>query len=1243
MSEDTGKSPDQQSTSTSEIKVFYYIDDQDPPYLTKLNVTGLPRLKDFKNALDRNCAKYKFFFATNDPSIGKVKEEITNDEQILPFDTQDRILAYLVSIEGSTTSSGGGGGSGSKQPKLSHHQRDDTILTSTTNSSFNIQQPRLQRMSRRYASANSADYQKYFLKQRAVNDIASFPSSDLESTTFLDETEDDRYSTVTDSTTISSRYHGRNRPRRRKHRLPSGFDRASSFSSLNSESTMTLNIITVTLNLDAVNFLGISIVGQSDKTGSSDGGIYVGSIMKGGAVAQDGRIEPGDMILQVNDISFEGLSNDDAVKILRETVQKPGPIKLVVAKCWDPTPRGYFTLPRHEQARPVDPLSWLAHTQAVQNTYNNPQQQVLLHHRQSILNSTTNMSSTISSTNNTMLDNQRFGLDLNLTINSDMDTIVRAMAEPDSGLDIRDRIWLKIPIPKSFLGSDLVNWLFENVDGFVNRNDARKYASSMLKAGYIRHTVHKLTFSEQCYYVFGDIYSQGISQLTLDEEAEDYETVSDHTNTTDRRSGDSLLTTTRQNTVTTFGFVDKNNAPLQSPSQSVLTDTQHSGIAGTKSSSTSTSSSSETRQLIDVPNKLRSSKESFQRAMTNPLPREFFVDVILCYTNISQTWICDNYDTLNITKTDNLDYQIIINNQEFENFFLKNYYLSIFIIDNYPLTLHLLNASNNQFKKIIITSKNRYKSNIRQLILESNHIRQFNIDTIILPQSLEIISLANNYLEILDARIFLHLKNLIQLNLRNNQLKRILPQLLLNINIDLNNNPLNCQCTPEFYQIICEKSTNLKQSINESHNCTAPYYDPQQLDTYPASYLRLSTFTLICPINGQPPPIIIWSTPFGNLTSINSSNIDLLSFNNDKPIYITLISLAGPLTARTRHKLHAFNTNHLSITQARTSLQHHFSCSGINMLGIYTYKFNFNVNTYAKKHALWLMMFTMIFGFVMSLIGIILCIILKYTYYYSNDHIKTPPLYPTMTSNSAALTPPNFEFNQWLSLTAANITGTLEQVRDKLRSGVQQVSGTIRQAAESSAAYFQSFRETSQQRFNFIRVHTLSSLRSSGNIMRAGMNMLTVQVNSLGDYCGVTTGRLVPRNYLLEQQLHNLQNSTSSILYTYYNHMPTIIEDDESIVEPTSLINSQDYSPYTGYISSTVLKNESGIGQLDTADNSVLLALNNFNQDTIDIFDNGNFTITRHLIGGIGTFHDQSHDHNDELINESQLSINYKK
>lgn len=62
--------------------------------------------------------------------------------------------------------------------------------------------------------------------------------------------------------------------------------------------------------------------------------------MKGGAVQLDGRIEPGDMILQVNEINFENMTNDEAVKVLREVVQKPGPVKLVVAKCWDPNPKG---------------------------------------------------------------------------------------------------------------------------------------------------------------------------------------------------------------------------------------------------------------------------------------------------------------------------------------------------------------------------------------------------------------------------------------------------------------------------------------------------------------------------------------------------------------------------------------------------------------------------------------------------------------------------------------------------------------------------------------------------------------------------------------------------------------------------------------------------------------------------------------------------------------------------------------
>jgi len=43
--------------------------------------------------------------------------------------------------------------------------------------------------------------------------------------------------------------------------------------------------------------------------------------------------------------------------------------------------------------------------------------------------------------------------DLQLDVRTtDMLSIVRAMARLDSGLEIRDRMWLKIVIPNSFIG-----------------------------------------------------------------------------------------------------------------------------------------------------------------------------------------------------------------------------------------------------------------------------------------------------------------------------------------------------------------------------------------------------------------------------------------------------------------------------------------------------------------------------------------------------------------------------------------------------------------------------------------------------------------------------------------------------------------------------------------------------------------------------------------------------------------------
>lgn len=287
-------------------------------------------------------------------------------------------------------------------------------------------------------------------------------------------------------------------------------------------------------------------------------------------MALDGRIEPGDMILQVNDISFENMSNDDAVKVLRDAVMKPGPVKLVVAKCWDPNPKGYFTVSKQEPVRPIDPSTWVAHTQAHtgvgQANYMNQNaiypngglKSHRLNHSISSFGSTSSLATSIADTTLTNTfnapghyygngilatttttmnggDSTRYGGNeqLNLTTNTDMEVVVRSMAAPDSGLEIRDRNWLKITIPMAFIGSDVVDWLLYHVEGFPDRRDARKYACNLLKHGYIRHAVNKMRFSEQCYYVFGD-FSQnsqcqnGQTLFTLNEESEaDFDSVSE--------------------------------------------------------------------------------------------------------------------------------------------------------------------------------------------------------------------------------------------------------------------------------------------------------------------------------------------------------------------------------------------------------------------------------------------------------------------------------------------------------------------------------------------------------------------------------------------------------------------------------------------------------------------------------------------------------------------------------------------
>ncbi|XP_008424989.1 segment polarity protein dishevelled homolog DVL-3 [Poecilia reticulata] len=485
-----------------ETRVIYHLEDQETPYLIRIGVPAQRvTLADFKQVLNRPHAK--FFFKSVDDDFGVVKEEISDDEARLPC-VNGRVVCWVVSSDacppdfrGSDTPSVATpsslapppiertGGIGDSRPPSFHAAavcHDDLQGSEVKSPAPSSEKQRRRDGGHLNGHAHQAADQKG-AGPAGGDSSSNQQSSELETTSFCSSEEDSggRFSQSTGQSSSSPRLIRRQRRRHRKPKTPR-MEKSASFSSV-TDSTMSLNIITVTLNMERYNFLGISIVGQSNDRG--DGGIYIGSIMKGGAVAADGRIEPGDMLLQVNDINFENMSNDDAVRVLREIVHQPGSVTLTVAKCWDPNPRSCFTLPRSEPVRPIDPAAWVSHTAAMTGKLP-PHYSV---HEENHLN-----------------------------IHSDMTVVVKAMANPESGLEVRDRMWLKITIPNAFIGSDVVDWLHRNVEGFTDRREARKYAGNLLKAGFIRHTVNKVTFSEQCYYVFGDLCGDLAAMSLLDRE-----------------------------------------------------------------------------------------------------------------------------------------------------------------------------------------------------------------------------------------------------------------------------------------------------------------------------------------------------------------------------------------------------------------------------------------------------------------------------------------------------------------------------------------------------------------------------------------------------------------------------------------------------------------------------------------------------------------------------------------------------
>uniref|UniRef100_A0A3Q2DUJ3 Par-3 family cell polarity regulator n=1 Tax=Cyprinodon variegatus TaxID=28743 RepID=A0A3Q2DUJ3_CYPVA len=82
--------------------------------------------------------------------------------------------------------------------------------------------------------------------------------------------------------------------------------------------------------------LGVSVKGNRSKESQADLGIFVKSIINGGAASKDGRLLVNDQLIAVNGESLIGMTNQDAMEALRKSMSvegnKRGMIQLIVAR-----------------------------------------------------------------------------------------------------------------------------------------------------------------------------------------------------------------------------------------------------------------------------------------------------------------------------------------------------------------------------------------------------------------------------------------------------------------------------------------------------------------------------------------------------------------------------------------------------------------------------------------------------------------------------------------------------------------------------------------------------------------------------------------------------------------------------------------------------------------------------------------------------------------------------------------------
>ncbi|TKR77475.1 hypothetical protein L596_018445 [Steinernema carpocapsae] len=533
-----------------EVKVFYYLNEGDVPYVSVLNPASgaAPTLGDFKKVFNR--AGFKYYCKELDTDIGReVKVELTDDKAPLLRAGSGLIELFLVQQQQQNFNSGTLPRTGKQNHEAAagaafepggRLKKRRSLYGLSSVDGFDIGGgQRVSMVTNEQSLAESS--QGTVLSRRAGEHLADMYATNSEDPYNMEDPSASSFSAA------SSAYGGipignngrlpqnrHRKPRKERYRkayVPSTISSAAE-SSLTSQSLPRIDVIKVSMK-NAIT-LGIKVVGH-------DGGIFVSLILPDGAASQDGRLEVGDQIVQINEESFENLNDQQAVSILKKASKSKRSVTLYVSKrprAHDDGSSDVLTGMTANETMPLNISSWVKSTMHRKVEKHVPFQSV-------VGESTLDPSESMTIADETSDEEQAAYLDRRggvgprfvpalgmrnqiaedvfmrqkendendvmidtLSVNMDPRIILKVMAKPDSGLQIKNRKWLKILVPMSFIGSGLVDWLLMHVQGLHDRKSAREYASQLLQEGLIRHVVNKMTFTEKCYYVFDESIMQ---------------------------------------------------------------------------------------------------------------------------------------------------------------------------------------------------------------------------------------------------------------------------------------------------------------------------------------------------------------------------------------------------------------------------------------------------------------------------------------------------------------------------------------------------------------------------------------------------------------------------------------------------------------------------------------------------------------------------------------------------------------